>query len=207
MPYRYRADPEGDPALDLRQQDVRVDDLAHIRGNHNAGDAHVTRVAHRDVCDRGEIAAEGVHQRETASPPRAEGRGRCRASPGRLFGDEIQHAQGTRILFQHGAPERERVGTGLVRNQIHEGFDRKDCAVRADTAPEGGGNRTLVADIFDQHVADRIGNLGCPINRIDVDAVLEGRRQPTRHDRGAGDTVMPGGDPAVLCPRLQPVVI
>ncbi len=191
----------------MRHQDVRVDDIAHIGGNHHAGDSHVAFVAHHDVRDRGEITAEGVHQRGTASAAGTKGRGRCRSPPFGLVRNEVQDAKGAGALVQHAAPERDGVGASLASNQVHEGFDGEDATVRAHAAPEGTGNNALVADVFNQPVADPIGDLHSPIDRIDVDAVPEGRRQPSRHDREAGDAMLPGSDFTVLHPGLQPFVI
>src|SRR5439155_18665793 len=69
-------DPEDDPALHLGLHDVRVHDRTAIHGTHYPPDPHVALLRHDDVRDLGDMAAEGMQQRNPASTAR-----RYRATP------------------------------------------------------------------------------------------------------------------------------
>ena len=52
-------------------------------------------------------------------------------------------------------------------------------------------------DEFDVEVRDVVGHVDGGVDGVDVDALLEGRRQPARQDRRARDLVFPADDLAV----------
>ena len=80
----------------------------------------------------------------------------------------------------------DRILAGLARQLIDEAFDGEDVVVGADAAPESGRHRRrLGAHIFDKEIGNVVGHVDGAIDGVDVDAVLEGRRQPARDDRRA----------------------
>ena len=60
-------DPEDDAALHLGLHDVRVHDGAAVHGAHHPPHTHVALLRYRDFGDLGDIAAEGMQQRDPAS--------------------------------------------------------------------------------------------------------------------------------------------
>ena len=92
------------------------------------------------------------------------------------------------VLSEHAAAEFDRILAGLARQLVDEAFDREHVVVGPDAAPEAGRHRRrLGAHIFDVEVGDVVGHVDGAIDRVDVDALLERRRQPARDDRRAGD--------------------
>src|SRR5207245_6705173 len=67
-----------------------------------------------------------------------------------------------------------------------------------DAAPESGRHRRWFGpDIFDTDIRNIVGHVDGAIDGVDVDALLERRRQPARDNGRAGDLVLPADDLAV----------
>ena len=112
--------------------------------------------------------------------------------------------------FLPSMPRRNSIGilARLARQLVHEAFDREHVVVGADPAPEAGRHRRrLGPHIFDMEVGNVVGHVDGAIDRVDIDALLERRRQPARNDRRAGDLVFPADDLAVRQGRGDRVAI
>ena len=95
-----------------------------------------------------------------------------------FFRNKIERGFQPRILAQHAAAESDRIGAGLARQLIHEALDGEDIVVRSDAAPEAGRHSgRLGAHIFDLQVGNVVGNVDGAIDRVDIDAVLNSRRE------------------------------
>src|ERR1700722_17181658 len=85
-----------------------------------------------------------------------------------------------------GSAERDGVAARCARQFVHETFDGKDVVVRTDAAPEAGDNaRRLGAHVSHLQVRNVVRHVDGAIDGVDIDAVLECRRQPAHHDRRA----------------------
>ena len=188
-----RGEPEDEAALDLRLDAVRIDNLAAIDRRRHAADRDLAVGVDLGLEDRRDIRAEHALAGHPASGPRGK-----RAAPPRLLGGEIEAGEKPRLLRQMRAAEGDPILPRGVRELVDEALDDEDIVAGTDAAPEAGRNAgRLGANIFDVKVRRVVGNIDGAVDRIDVDAVLEGRRQPARHDGGTGDFVVPGRDPAV----------
>ena len=79
------------------------------------------------------------------------------------------------------------------RQFVHETFGDKDIVRRPDAAPEGGRNAgRLHPQILDVHVRERVNEINRAFCGVGVETILERRREPSRKDRGARETIMPG---------------
>ena len=80
-------------------------------------------------------------------------------------------------------PRRNATGVHicLARQFVDETFNGKDIVIRSNAAPEAGDHAwRLGAHILDVFVRDVVGHVDRAIDGVDVDALLESRRQPTR---------------------------
>ncbi len=119
-------------------------------------------------------------------------------APAGFLRRQIQRGEEARILGQHAAAEIDRILARLLRQLVHEAFDGEHIVVGTDAAPEPGRHRLrLGADEFDMQIRDVVGNVDGAIDAVDVDALLEPRRKPARHDRRAADAILPADDLAV----------
>ena len=78
------------------------------------------------------------------------------------------------------------------REFVHEAFGHEDIVRRPDAAPEGGRNaRRFYPHILDMHVRERIDQIDRALGGVGVETILEGRREASREDRGARETMVP----------------
>ena len=133
---------------------------------------------------------------------------RQRLAPVGFFRREIERGEKARLVCQAStAPEIDRILAGLPRQLVHEAFDGEHIVVGTDAAPEPGRHRRrLGADKFDMEIRDVVGHVDGAIDAVDVDAVLEPRRKPARHDRRAADlyfqpTILPSDRVAAMVSR------
>ena len=106
------------------------------------------------------------------------------------------------------AAELDRILAGLARQFVHEAFDGEDIVVGTDAAPEAGRHRRRFGPHkFDVEIGDVVGLVDGAIDGVDVDALLEGRRQPARNDGRAAailyfqPTILPSDKVAAMVSR------
>src|SRR5260370_40463521 len=93
------AQPPQEPALDLRANEVRIDDDAAVQREHDALDVNTFAVVLRDLNDLG-AAAEVVGARDAAGATLGQ-----RRSPSGAFPCELDGAQRARIIREKIAPK------------------------------------------------------------------------------------------------------
>src|SRR6266849_1768727 len=126
-----RADPEDDPALDLRLDGVRVHDRPAVDRRHHALDPHDAGLRDADLGDLGDVAPKGVQQGYATRAP-----GRQRATPSGLLGGELEHRASARRLVEERPPLGDRILRGRRRGRVHEAFDHEDVVRGPEPAPE-----------------------------------------------------------------------
>ena len=178
------------PPSQLRRDRIGVDGDAGIDGRRDATQAHLALLVDFGLHDGGDEAAESRLNAHAAADA-----GGQRLAPVGFLDHEIERRLETRRLSEHVATKGDRILARLARQLVHEAFDGEDVVVGADPAPPSGrhGGR-LGAHIFDQEVGNVVGHVDGGIDGVDVDALLEGRRQPTRDDRRTGDAIFPADD-------------
>src|SRR3984957_4595419 len=123
---------------------------------------------------------------------------RQRLAPVGFFSRQIERGEKARLVSKHRPTEVHRILAGLSRQFVHKAFNRKHVVVGTDAAPEPGRyRRRFGPDKLDVQVGDVVGDVDRAIDAVDVDAILEPRRKPARHDRRAADLVLPADDFAV----------
>src|SRR5258708_5783227 len=97
------AQPPQEPALDLRANEVRIDDDAAVQREHHALDVNTLAVVLRYFNHLG-AAAEVVGARDAARATRGQ-----RRSPPGTFRGKFERAQRTRIVHQQVSTQLDRV--------------------------------------------------------------------------------------------------
>ena len=194
-----RGQAEDQPAFELRHDGVGIDGNAGIDRAGDAAQLHLAVfVDFRLHHGRNETAERRLHA-DAASDAR-----RQRLAPAGFLRRQIERCQKTRLLIEHDRRKSTGILAGFPRQLVHEALDREHIVVGADAAPESGRHRRrLGPDIFDMKVGNVVGDVDRAIDAVDVDAVLERRRKPARHDRRTADAVLPADDLAVGQASLQ----
>ena len=184
---------EDQPAFELRHDRIGIDGDAGIDRGRDAAQMHLAlfvdfRLHHG--CDEA-----GERRLHADAAPDAR---RQRLAPVGFFRRQIERGEKARLVSKHRPAEVDRILAGLSRQFVHEAFDRKHVVVGTDAAPEPGRHRRrLGPDKFDMEIGNVVGHVDGAIDAVDVDAVLEPRRKPARHDRRAADAILPADDLAV----------
>ena len=174
---------EDQPAFELRHDRVGIDGDAGIDRRGDAAQLHFALFVDFGFHHGRDEAAERRLHADAAPDAR-----RQRLAPVGFFRHEIERRQQPRLLAEHGAAEVDRILARLARQFVHEAFDGEHVVVGTDAAPESGRHRRRFGPhIFDMEIGNVVGHVDGAIDGVDVDALLERRRQPARDDRRAGD--------------------
>src|SRR5580765_190059 len=183
------ADAVHDAALDLRLDDLGVDDLAAVHRAYDPVHAYISRAGHFDFGYLRQVAAPAAVEKGNATPAAPW----QWLAPSALLGREVQHGQGARRLAQHGTAERHRILRRRGGELVDEALDDEIIVGDAHAAPEAGiEHRLLVAHVLDLNRRDVVEQLDGPVYRVDILAVLEEVRQIARDDRRTDDPMSPG---------------
>ncbi len=184
---------EDQPAFELRDDGIGIDGNAGIDRGGDAAQMHLALfVDFRLHHGRDETGERRLHA-DAASDAR-----RQRLAPAGFLRREIERGEKARLFSKHRPAEIDRILAGLARQFVHEAFDGKHVVVGTDAAPEPGRHRRRFGpDKFDMEIGNVVGHVDGAIDAVDVDAVLESRRKPARHDRRAADAILPADDLAV----------
>src|SRR5262249_44992502 len=195
--------PEDQSALELRHHGVGIDG--------DAGIDHRNDTAHEHFALRIDLGLDYRRdkrlERRLYADAAADARGQ-RLAPTRFFRRRVHHRKRPWLLAEHAPAEFNGILAGLARQFIHHALDREHIVVWADATPETGRHRRrLGLNELDMEVRDVIGHVHGGIDAVDVDALLERRRQPARQDRGTRDLVFPADDLAAGGRRSNHVAI
>src|SRR4029453_7354851 len=186
-------EPEDQPALQLRNNGVRVDGDAGIDCRGDPAQMHFALPVDFSLDYSGNEAAERWLHADTATSPR-----RQRLAPAGFFRNQLQRRLETGRPVEHAEPKGNRVYAGVARELIDEALGGENVVVRSHSAPKSGRHgRGLGAYIFNDAVRDIVRHVDGAIDGVDIDAVLKPWRKPARHDRRTGHPIFPGHNPAV----------
>ena len=185
---------EDQPALQLRHDRIGIDRDAGIDGRSDTAQMNLAKfidLGFDDGCNK--AAERRLHAHAAPDAPRQ------RLTPIGFLRHQIEGCFEPRISAEHGAAELDGILARLARQFVNEAFGSEDVVVRTDAAPEAGDNaQRLGAHVSHLQVRNIVRHVDGAIDRVDIDAVLESRRQPARHDRRARNLIFPGDDLAVL---------
>ena len=172
------ADSENGRALELRLYRIRVHDHPTIHGAHDSLHGDTAGRSDRDLGDLGDVASEGVQQRNPAAASRRQW-----PTPARLLRRQREHPSGAGRSAEKGAAVCERVLFGQGCELVDEALDGKGVARRPHGPPKRRRDTSrLLARVLHQDVGKLVRRIRCTVHGIDIDA-------PKRRDQ----LVEPGG--------------
>src|SRR5262245_937132 len=166
----HRAQTEGNGALGLHRDLLRIDDITAVDRNHQAMNFELPAVADGDLRGSGTIATV-THELSNASMQA----GRRRCCPSDFLCHGIEHGEVLRIIDQKLAPELERVLTRGVGDLVDERFHPDRILVSVDAAPEAHGYMRVANGVLNQEIGNGITKAPFRATRIEA---LKGRRIP-----------------------------
>src|SRR3981189_693752 len=183
-----RREPEHDRALDLRPDGIWIDDSAAINRADDASDTNLSVPRHLDLSDLRHIGSEDELNGDAAADPV-----RQRLSPAGFLRGKLEDGFGPGRLVEEGEPIGDRLLLRHRRQFVHEAFGHKNVVRRPAAAPERPRNaRRFYSQILDVHVREGIGQINRALGGVGVDTVGEQGRGPSRDDRRARETMVPG---------------
>ena len=173
------AQPEDQPALDLRGDRIGVHPLAAIDRDGGAPQPDFAARRHLHLQHMRQERGKRILHRNAAPHAR-----RQLFTPAGFFRRQVQHRQRARILLQQRTPVLNRILSRRGRAFIHKPFHHKHVVRGPHAAPPGGCHpRRLMAHILHLHRRQIVGRLCRPLHRIGIQLPLHPRRQPARHHR------------------------